>query len=179
MLANRTDRCILVNVMDEFQEWKTGCTRSLALLKWWFLNCPWVTSSELPLKEAAQMWCFTAVTIFGQKKDIRVSNVSRVLLCFLLTPFGPLWNMKAPNPCHFTCIQWRKCDYEHVLICPHTLFALSYRTRLLLASPSHFQSNKNTVQRPQHHWPCTGWKVESSCWQANYRPLSRSTPWTL
>lgn len=137
--------------------------------------------SELPPKEAAQMWRWTAVTILGHKKDIRVSNVSRVLFffsfCFTLIPFGLLCNVNTPNPCHFACTRWRKCDY--VLICPHTLFAFSYRTGLLLASPSPFQSNKNTVQSPQRHWPCTEWKVESSCWQANYRPLSWRTLWTL
>lgn len=127
------------------------------------------------------MWCWTAVTILGHKKDIRVSNVSRVIFffsfCFTLIPFGLLCNVNTPNPCHFACTRWRKCDY--VLICPHTLFAFSYRTGLLLASPSPFQSSKNTVQSPQRHWPCTEWKVESSCWQANYRPLSWRTLWTL
>lgn len=51
-----------------------------------------------PIERSSTMWCFTAVTFSGYKKDIRVSNVSRVLLCFSLIPFGPLCNMKAPNP---------------------------------------------------------------------------------
>lgn len=113
-------------------------------------------------------------SVLGHKKDIRVSNVPSVLLCLSLIPFGPLSNMNAPKPFHFTCIKSRKCEYEHVLIPPHTLFAFSYRTCYLLASPSHFHSNKNTVQRPQRRWPCSQWKVESSCWQADYRPLTWS-----
>lgn len=43
----------------------------------------------------------------------------------------------------------------------HTLFAFHYRDCLLLASPSHFQSNKTTVQRPRRHWPCTKWKAHA------------------
>lgn len=84
-LVNSSDGGVLVNVTADFQDRKKrSCTRSPALLEWCddLINRPWVMGSELPPKEAAQMWCWTAVTISGHKKDIRVSNVSRLLIFF-------------------------------------------------------------------------------------------------
>lgn len=84
------------------------------------INCPWVMSSELPPKEAAQMWCCTEVTIYRpQKRHHSVKCVQNAFV-LLFDPFRATVQRKhTPNPCHFTCIRWRKCDY--VLICPHTV----------------------------------------------------------
>lgn len=153
----KANRCVLVIFMDEFQEWIAGWICFLALVKWRF------NSFKLSLSD--EQWRSSTGDGLQQEPQKRHQSVKCV--------------KSAPKLCPFTCTQWSKCDYKHVLICLHTVFAFSYRTCLLLASPNHFQSNKITVQRPQRHWTCREWKVESSCWQANYRPLSWSTPWTL
>lgn len=162
--------------MDKFQERRDKkipqSAHSLAVLQWQFnlLNWPWVMSSGKRLQtEATQTWAFTPSRVKMRLKGFRV-------WAWLLSDHCARWTCLIRT----TWLVYSEVNMiANLFSSVHTLFAFSYRDCLLLAGPSHFQSNKNTVQRPQRHWPCTKWKVESSCWQANYRPLSWSTPWTL